>query len=92
MARVDLTNVHHIKALKEAYSKIFSTKDGQVLMEFLEEFCGEWSGGPANAEDLSNNMLQYERGKRDVFLTLKTIGSPEWTPEDIVNQYKRMEK
>ena len=84
---IDLTKELEIKALKEAFKYSFNGPLGEKTLQFLEEYCGFWNGGPR--DDL--NQLQYEQGKRDVILTIKTIGNPEWTPETIAGTFKRKE-
>jgi len=86
---VDLTDDKNIGDLKRAFDYSFRGELGQKTLEFLEEFCGFWQGGPANSEDLANHVLQYERGRRDVILTLKTIMHKDWSPEQIAEMYKR---
>lgn len=85
---IDLTDPVEIKKLKAALDYSFRPPLGEETLRFLEQYCGFWLGGPR--DDL--NRLQYEAGKRDVILTLKTIMHPEWTPEMIAAQFKRMEK
>ena len=84
---IDLTEEMEIKELKEAFEYSFRGPLGEKTLKFLEDFCGFYLGGPR--EDL--NRLQYEAGKRDVILTIKTISNPEWTPEQIALTYKRQE-
>ena len=88
---IDLTDPIKIKALKEAFDYSFKGPLGEQTLEFLEEFCGFWNGGPVDADGISSNKLQYDRGKRDVILTIKTIKKPEWDPEKIAEIYKRQE-
>jgi len=85
---IDLTDPKQIGALKQCLDYSFKGPMGERTMEFLEQFCGFYNGGPR--EDI--NRLQYEAGKRDVILTLKTITHPDWTPEQIAEIYKRQEK
>jgi hypothetical protein len=82
---IDVTNEIEIKGLKESLAYSFSGPLGEKTLEFLEEFCGFWNGGPR--DDL--NKLQYEAGRRDVILTLKTIMREDWTPEQIAAIFKR---
>lgn len=84
---MNLDDPKEIKALKEAFQYSFKGPLGEKTEQFLEQFCGFWNGGPR--DDL--NRLQYEAGKRDVILTIKTIANPEWTPEQIAAQFKRSE-
>ena len=86
---IDLTDEIAIKGLKESFKYSFSGVQGEDTLKFLEQFCGFWMGGPATAEDLQAHALQYERGKRDVILTLKTIMNEEWSPKQIAAMYKR---
>lgn len=83
----DLTNLEHIKNLKVAFEYSFRGPKGEDTLRFLEQYCGFWSGGPR--EDL--NRLQYEAGKRDVILTIKTIDSAAWTPKMIAKTFERSE-
>ena len=82
---LDVKNELDIKALKEAFGYSFKGPLGERTLDFLEQFCGFWSGGPR--EDLQR--LQYEAGKRDVILTLKTIMRQDWNPKQIAELYKR---
>ena len=82
---IDLENELEIKALKEAFTFSFQGILGEKTMDFLEQFCGFWNGGPR--DDLQR--LQYEAGKRDVILTLKTIMREDWSPKQITEMYKR---
>ena len=82
---LDLTDPKEIAALKEAFDYSFKGPLGEKTLQFFEEFCGFWNGGPR--EDL--NQLQYEAGKRDVILTVKTIHKREWSPEQIAITFKR---
>ena len=84
---IDLTNPIEIKKLKESFDYSFKGPMGERTLEFLEQFCGFWSGGPRD----NLNRLQYEAGKRDVILTIKTISHPDWTPDQIAETYKRSE-
>ena len=84
---MDLKNELEIKDLKAAFDYSFKGPLGQTTLKFLEQFCGFWNGGPR--DDL--NRLQYEAGKRDVILTLKTIMHKEWTPKQIAETFKRSE-
>ena len=84
---IDLTNENHIADLKKAFNDTFKTEAGKLTLQFLEEFCGFELGGAR--EDI--NELQYEAGKRDVILTIKTISKDTWSPIEIANLYKRME-
>ena len=84
---IDLKNELQIKALKEAFGFSFQGVLGEKTLDFLEQFCGFWDGGPR--DDLQR--LQYEAGKRDVILTLKTIMREDWTPKQIAELYKRSE-
>lgn len=86
----DLTNVHHVRDLKDVLNYSLTGVKGEKTLAFLEEFCGFWLGGPASADELQSHVLQYDRGKRDVVLTLKTI--MEWSPEQIVDYYTRLKK
>lgn len=85
---INLTDPKDIAALKEAFGYSFKGPLGQRTLEFLESYCGFWLGGARENLD----QLQYEAGKRDVILTMKTIMRPEWTPEQIADQFKRMER
>jgi hypothetical protein len=84
---IDLTKPEEIGDLKKAFDYSFKGPLGEKTLAFLEQFCGFYSGGPR--DDL--NRLQYEAGKRDVILTIKTISNPDWNPEQIAQQYKRSE-
>ena len=84
---MDLTNENEIKALKEAFGYSFRGPLGEKTMEFLEKYCGFWTGGPRENMDL----LSYEQGKRDVILTIKTIAKEDWTPQQIAGTFKRSE-
>lgn len=84
---IDLTKELDVKKLKEALEYSFKGPLGETTLQFLEQFCGFWNGGPR--DDL--NRLQYEAGKRDVILTLKTIMHPDWDPKQIAEIYKRSE-
>jgi hypothetical protein len=83
---MDLTDPQNIKALKESFDYSFKGPQGERSLKFLEDFCGFYMGGAR--DDL--NQLQYEAGKRDVILTVKTIMNPEWTPDQIANKYKEI--
>ena len=83
---LDLKDPIQIKQLKEALEYSFKGPLGERTMEFLEQYCGFWNGGPR--DDL--NRLQYEAGRRDIILTLKTIAHPDWTPEQIAAKYKEI--
>ena len=85
---LDLTNEKTIAGLKESFSYSFKGPLGERTLQFLEEFCGFELGGPRE----NTNELQYEAGKRDVILTIKTISKPSWSPKEIAGLYKRMEK
>jgi hypothetical protein len=85
---LDLTNENEIADLKKSFDYSFKGPLGQKTLQFLEEFCGFELGGPR--EDI--NQLQYEAGKRDVILTIKTINKDSWSPKEIAELYKRMEK
>lgn len=82
---IDLSKPEEIANLKQAFAYSFKGPLGERTMDFLEQFCGFYNGGPR--DDL--NRLQYEAGKRDVILTIKTINHPDWSPEKIAEQYKR---
>jgi len=84
---IDLTKELDIKNLKAALEYSFKGPLGETTLEFLEQFCHFWTGGPR--EDL--NRLQYEAGKRDVILTLKTIMRKDWNPKQIAELYRRSE-
>jgi hypothetical protein len=84
---IDLKDPIEVKKLKEALEYSFKGPLGEHTLKFLEQFCGFYNGGPR--DDL--NRLQYEAGRRDVILTLKTIQHPEWTPEQIAETFKRSE-
>jgi len=84
---IDLTDPIQVKELKAALDYSFKGPLGETTLKFLEQYCGFWNGGPR--DDL--NQLQYEAGKRDVILTLKTIQHPEWNPETIAEMFKRLE-
>jgi hypothetical protein len=84
---MDLTDPQEIKALKEAFDYSFKGPMGEKTLEFLEQFCGFWLGGPRETLD----QLQYEAGKRDVILTVKTIANQEWTPDQIAAKFKESE-
>jgi len=85
---INLTDEKQIAELKKSFDYSFKGPLGEKTLEFLEQFCGFELGGPR--EDI--NALQYEAGKRDVILTIKTISKRSWSPEQIANLYKRMEK
>ena len=85
--QMDLTSENEIKALKEAFGYSFRGPLGEKTLEFLEKYCGFWTGGPRENMDL----LSYEQGKRDVILTIKTIDNPAYTPEMIAEIMKRSE-
>jgi len=85
---IDLKNPKVVANLKKCLDYSFKGPMGEETLKFLEEFCGFYDGGPR--DDL--NRLQYEAGKRDVILTLKTITHPDWSPEQIAEIYKRQEK
>ena len=85
---IDLTNEAQISKLKESFAYSFKGPLGEKTLEFLEQFCGFELGGPRE----NTNELQYEAGKRDVILTIKTISKPSWSPKEIADLYKRMEK
>jgi hypothetical protein len=82
---IDVTDPVEIKGLKEAFSYSFNGPLGEKTLEFLEQYCHFWLGGARDNLD----QLQYEAGKRDVILTLKTIMREEWTPEQIATMFKR---
>ncbi len=84
---IDLTNENHIADLKKSFKYSFKGPLGEKTLEFLEEFCGFELGGAR--EDVQ--QLQYEAGKRDVILTIKTISKASWSPKEIADLYKRME-
>jgi hypothetical protein len=83
---MDLTDPKQIANLKKAFDFSFTGPTGSETLKFLEEFCGFYMGGPR--DDL--NQLQYEAGKRDVILTLKTIMNQDWNPDMIAAKYKEM--
>ena len=83
---IDLTDPKQIGDLKKAFDYSFTGVTGDKTLKFLEDFCGFYMGGAR--DDL--NQLQYEAGKRDVILTLKTIMNPDWTPEQIAAKYKEI--
>ena len=85
---IDLTDARQVAELKKALDYSFKGPLGELTLEFLEEFCYFWMGG--SREDL--NQLQYEAGRRDVILTLKTLTNPNWSPEKIAAIYKTKEK
>jgi len=82
---IDLTDPIEVKGLKESFTYSFKGPLGEKTLKFLEQYCGFWNGGPR--EDL--NQLQYEAGKRDVILTLKTILHPDWNPDTIAAVFKK---
>jgi hypothetical protein len=82
---IDLTKEDDVKALKECLEYSFKGPLGEKTLKFLEQFCGFYLGGPR--ADL--NQLQYEAGRRDVILTIKTITHPDWTPGQVAEYYKR---
>lgn len=84
---LDLSNEQTIKDLKESFKYSFDGPLGEKTLQFLEEFCGFEFGGPR--DDI--NQLQYEAGKRDVILTIKTISKESWSPKEISDIYKKME-
>ena len=84
---LDLTDELEIKRLKDCFSYSFKGVKGDDTLKFLEQFCGFYLGGPR--DDL--NRLQYEAGKRDVILTIKTIMNEDWSPKQIAETYKRSE-
>jgi hypothetical protein len=84
---IDLTDEREVASLKKSFDYSFKGPLGEKTLQFLEEFCGFELGGPR--EDI--NQLQYEAGKRDVILTIKTITKETWSPAEIANLYKRME-
>ena len=84
---VDLTDPRQIGELKKAFEYSFRGPQGEKTMEFLEQFCGFYLGGPRD----EMTRLQYEAGKRDVILTIKTIGSEKWSPDQVASHYKRMD-
>jgi len=84
---IDLKDEVQIKGLKESFKYSFKGPQGEMTLDFLEQFCGFWSGGPR--EDL--NRLQYEAGKRDVILTIKTIMREDWNPAQIATTFRRSE-
>ena len=84
---IDVTDPIQIKALKEAFGYSFKGQLGEATLKFLEQYCHFWLGGPRDNLD----QLQYEAGKRDVILTLKTIMNEEWTPDQIATMFKRSE-
>jgi len=86
---IDLTNEGDISDLKKAFEYSFKGELGSKTLEFLEEFCGFWMGGPATPDELQAHALQYERGRRDVILTLKTIMRKDWSPRQITEIYRR---
>ncbi len=83
---MDLTDPIQIASLKKAFQYSFTGPTGEESLKFLEDFCGFYLGGPR--DDL--NQLQYEAGKRDVILTLKTIMNQDWNPEQIAAKYKEI--
>jgi len=85
---IDLTSDKEIGVLKKAFDYSFRGEQGKKTLEFLEQFCGFDLGGPRSGEQISSNQLQYEAGKRDVILTIKTIGREDWSPDTIANFYK----
>ena len=86
--KLDLTDPNQVADLKKALDYSFKGPMGKITLEFLEEFCYFWMGG--SREDL--NQLQYEAGRRDVILTLKTLTNENWSPEQIAAIYKAKEK
>jgi len=84
---INLKDEKCIAQLKEAFAYSFKGPLGEKTLEFLEEFCGFELGGPRE----NTNELQYEAGKRDVILTIKTITKQTWSPTEIANVYKRLE-
>jgi hypothetical protein len=82
---IDTTDPNEIKALKEAFEYSFKGPLGEKTMQFLEQFCHFWLGGPRDNLD----QLQYEAGKRDIILTIKTIQRQDWAPEQIAAMFKR---
>ncbi len=87
--KLDLTDENTIKNLKAAFEYSFNGAMGELTMQFLEEFCGFELGGPRSGDQISSKQLQYEAGKRDIVLTIKTIKNPEHSPEQITNFYKQ---
>ena len=83
---IDLTDPVNIGHLKKAFDYSFKGPVGEETLKFLEDFCGFYMGGAR--DDL--NQLQYEAGKRDVILTVKTIMNPEWNPDTIAAKYKEI--
>jgi len=84
---IDLTDEQTIARLKESFAYSFNGPIGELTLQFLEEFCGFELGGPR--EDLT--QLQYEAGKRDVILTIKTISKKSWSPQEIAKVFEKLE-
>lgn len=84
---IDLNNIEEVKNLQQCISKVFSTREGQELMKYLEELCGWYASvfTPVNRD-----MVLINDGKRQVLATLKTF--IEHRPEDIVSLWRKNEQ
>lgn len=75
---LNLNDTNTIADIKTAIKDI--EKKHPVFMEFLEAYCGFYF--PVLSSD--PNDICYSAGKRDVILTIKTIGRDDVTPESVV--------
>lgn len=60
-------------------------RDYPLFMDFLEQYCG--FDFPVMSSD--PNEIVYSAGKRDVILTIKTIGRDDIDPETIAAIFKK---
>ena len=90
MIKIDLTDERQIGDLKKSFESAFKGPLNELTLSFLEEFCGFELGGPRGKDDLDDKVLQYEAGKRDVILTIKTIMSGNWSPKEIAEYYRKV--
>lgn len=72
-----LNDKNTIADLRTAIKDI--ARDYPVFMDFLEQYCGFYF--PVMSSD--PNEICYSAGKRDVILTIKTIGRDDISPEDV---------
>lgn len=81
--QIKLNDKDTISALQDQVKEI--SEKYPLFIAFLEELCGYNTPGMTSEP----NMITYQAGKRDVILTLKTLGRRDILPEEIAKFYER---
>ncbi len=61
--------IEEIGKLKLACSEIFSNQNGKYFLNFLKNYCG-WNSQDMN---INNDVLAYQKGKRDVWILIRNV-------------------